>query len=190
MSETILGLTARIVSVFVGNNAVRAVQVPTLITEVHRTLATVGETPRGSAKAEPAVEARKSVFADHLVCLGCGGSFKTLKWHIMSEHELTPEQYRSKFGLPRDQDGRSRTLANTEEGSAQAGLTQHPRSARSGNRVRTSTTRGQRRKVAQPQLDHRHRQAPDDNQADQCDTRPRPRSLGWIGRLNAPLPHP
>ena len=102
MSETILGLTARIVSVFVGNNAVRAVQVPTLITEVHRTLATVGETPRGSAKAEPAVEVRKSVFADHLVCLACGASFKTLKWHIMSEHELTPEQYRSKFGLPRD----------------------------------------------------------------------------------------
>jgi predicted transcriptional regulator len=102
MSETILGLTARIVSVFVGNNAVRAVQVPTLITEVHRTLATVGESPGGSAKAEPAVEVRKSVFADHLVCLGCGGSFKTLKWHIMSEHELTPEQYRSKFGLPRD----------------------------------------------------------------------------------------
>jgi len=102
MSETILGLTARIVSVFVGNNAVRAVQVPTLITEVHRTLATVGEAPGGSANAEPAVEVRKSVFADHLVCLGCGGSFKTLKWHIMSEHELTPEQYRSKFGLARD----------------------------------------------------------------------------------------
>ena len=102
MSETILGLTARIVSVFVGNNAVRAVQVPTLITEVHRTLATVGEAPGGSAKAAPAVEVRKSVFANHLVCLGCGGSFKTLKWHIMSEHELTPEQYRSKFGLPRE----------------------------------------------------------------------------------------
>ena len=102
MSDTTLTLAAQIVSVFVGNNAVRAVQVPTLITEVHRTLATVGETPRGSAKAEPAVEARKSVFADHLVCLACGGSFKTLKWHIMSEHELTPEQYRSKFGLPRD----------------------------------------------------------------------------------------
>jgi predicted transcriptional regulator len=102
MTETILGMTARIVSVFVGNNAVRAVQVPTLITEVHRTLATVGEAPGGATKAAPAVEVRKSVFADHLVCLGCGGSFKTLKWHIMSEHELTPEQYRSKFGLPRD----------------------------------------------------------------------------------------
>jgi predicted transcriptional regulator len=102
MDETILGFTAKIVSVFVANNAVRADQLPTLIREVHRTLSTVGEAAAEPAKAEPAVEVKKSVFADHLVCLGCGGSFIMLKWHLMSDHELTPEQYRTKFGLPRE----------------------------------------------------------------------------------------
>ena len=97
MNETTLSLTAHIVAVFVGNNTVRADQLPTLIREVHRTLATVGEAP---IKAEPVVEVKKSVFTDHLVCLECGGSFKTLKKHIMSDHELTPDEYRAKFELP------------------------------------------------------------------------------------------
>jgi predicted transcriptional regulator len=80
---------------------VRADQLPTLIREVHRTLATVDEAAAEPTKAEPVVEVRKSVFADHLVCLGCGRSLKTLKKHIMSDHQLTPDQYRVKFGLPR-----------------------------------------------------------------------------------------
>ena len=100
MNEKTLSLTAQIVSVFVGNNAVRADQLPTMIREVHQTLLTVGEAPVESTKAEPAVEVRKSVFPDHLVCLACGGSFKTIKRHLGTEHEMTPEQYRSKFGLP------------------------------------------------------------------------------------------
>jgi predicted transcriptional regulator len=98
MSDTTLNMTAKIVSVFVGNNAVRADQLPFLIREVHRTLATVGEAP---SKAEPVVEVKKSVFGDHLVCLTCGGSFKTLKRHLGSEHETTPDEYRSRYGLPR-----------------------------------------------------------------------------------------
>jgi predicted transcriptional regulator len=101
MSDTTLSLTAKIVVAHLSNNAVRADQVPSLIKEVHRTLATVGEAPLTPAKAEPAVEVKKSVFADHLVCLGCGRSFKTLKKHIMSDHQLTPEQYRESYGLPR-----------------------------------------------------------------------------------------
>jgi predicted transcriptional regulator len=100
MSYTILTLTAQIVSVFVGNNAVRADQLPSLIREVHRTLATVGEVPAEEAKAEPVVEVKKSVFPDHLVCLACGKSFKTIKRHLGSDHQLTPEQYRSTYGLP------------------------------------------------------------------------------------------
>ena len=92
MNETILGLTARIVAAHIANNTLQTDQLPALIREVHRALATVGEAPAEPAKAEPAVEVRKSVFSDHLVCLACGGSFKTLKWHLMSDHELTPEQ--------------------------------------------------------------------------------------------------
>jgi predicted transcriptional regulator len=100
MNETILNLTARIVTAHIANNTVRADQLPTLIKEVHRTLSTVGKAAAEPAKAEPAVEVRKSVFADHLVCLACGKSFKTIKRHLMSDHQLTPEQYRSTYGLP------------------------------------------------------------------------------------------
>ena len=100
MSDTTLSLTAQIVTAHIGNNTVRADQLPTLIREVHRTLATVGEASTEPAKAEPVVEVKKSVFADHLVCLRCGRSFKTLKKHIMSDHQMTPEQYRAKYGLP------------------------------------------------------------------------------------------
>ena len=100
MNETTLSFTAQIVSVFVGNNAVRADQLPTLIREVHRTLATVGKAAAEPAKVEPVVEVKKSVFADHLICLSCGGSFKTLKRHLGSEHKMTSEQYRPRYGLP------------------------------------------------------------------------------------------
>lgn len=100
MSDTTLTLTAQIVTAHIGNNTVRADQLPTLIRDVHRTLATVGETSAEPMKAEPAVEVKKSVFADHLVCLTCGKSFKTIKKHLGSEHEMTPDQYRSRYGLP------------------------------------------------------------------------------------------
>ena len=100
MSDTTLTLTAKIVVAHVGNNTVRADQLPSLIRGIYQTLSTVGEAATTSSQAEPAVEVKTSVFADHMVCLACGGSFKTLKWHLMSDHELTPEQYRSRFGLP------------------------------------------------------------------------------------------
>jgi predicted transcriptional regulator len=102
MSDTTLTLTAQIVSVFVGNNTMRADLLPTLIRDVHRTLATVAEAAVEPAKAEPAVEVRKSVFADHLVCLACGKSFKTIKRHLGSEHRVTPDEYRTRYGLPHD----------------------------------------------------------------------------------------
>jgi predicted transcriptional regulator len=102
MNDRTLTLTAKVVTAHLTNNSVRADQLPTLIREVHRTLTMVGEAAAEPTNAEPAVEVKKSVFADHLVCLACGGSFKTLKWHLMSDHELTPEQYRSRFGLPRE----------------------------------------------------------------------------------------
>src|ERR1700677_3460868 len=100
MDETILTLTAQIVSDFVGQNAMPSEQLPSLIQAVHRTLSTVGQAPAQPAKAEPAVDVKKSVFGDHLVCLACGEHFKTLKRHLRTEHELGPEQYREKFGLP------------------------------------------------------------------------------------------
>ena len=99
MDDSILGLTAQIVSDFVGHNAMPTDQLPSLIQAVHRALSTVGQAPAQPAKAEPAVDVKKSVSGDHLVCLACGKHFRTIKRHLGTEHNMTPEQYRERFGL-------------------------------------------------------------------------------------------
>jgi predicted transcriptional regulator len=96
----ILKLTARIVSAHIANHDVSADQLPSLIRDVHGTLATVGQTPPEAPSAEPAVDVKKSVFADHILCLGCGQSLKLLKRHISADHQMTPDQYRAKWNLP------------------------------------------------------------------------------------------
>ena len=93
-------LTAQIVSAHISANEVSADQLPGLIHEVHKALSTVGQAPVEAIKAEPAVDSKKSVFADHIVCLDCGGGFKALKRHLDTEHQMTPADYRTKWGLP------------------------------------------------------------------------------------------
>jgi predicted transcriptional regulator len=100
VDDIILGLTAQIVSDFVGHKAMPTDQLPSLILSVHRTLSTVSQAVAEPSKAEPAVDVKKSMFGDHLVCLACGKHFRTIKRHLLSEHEMTPEQYRKRFGLP------------------------------------------------------------------------------------------
>jgi predicted transcriptional regulator len=95
-----ISLTVKIVSAYVGANDVTAVQIPGLIREVHQTLSSIGQPPDETPAPEPAVATEKSVFANHLVCLDCGGSFKTLKRHLSADHEMTPDEYRMKWGLP------------------------------------------------------------------------------------------
>jgi predicted transcriptional regulator len=99
--DHIISLTAQIVSAHVANNGVAVQQLPEFIRVVHQTLATVGQAPVEPIKPKAAVDAKKSVFADHILCLDCGGSFKMLKRHIATDHGLTPEQYRAKWELPR-----------------------------------------------------------------------------------------
>lgn len=99
MNDRIISLTVKVVSAYVGANDVTAVQIPGLIREIHQTLSNIGQSPVEPAAPEPAVAAEKSVFADHLVCLNCGGSFKTLKRHLSADHEMTPDDYRTKWGL-------------------------------------------------------------------------------------------
>jgi predicted transcriptional regulator len=96
----ILGLTADIVSAHIGYNEVSAGQLSRLIHDVHGALATVGQARAEAIKAVPAVDLKKSVFADHILCLDCGQSFKTLKRHILGDHQMTPDEYRAKWGLP------------------------------------------------------------------------------------------
>jgi predicted transcriptional regulator len=100
VEDKIIDLTAQIVSAHVAANNVSLDQLQALIRGVHQALATVGRIPSERITAEPAVAAMNSVFADHILCLDCGGSFKTLKRHLLAEHQLTPHDYRTKWGLP------------------------------------------------------------------------------------------
>ncbi len=102
MSEDVLTLTAQIVSAHVKKNAVEVADLPTLIREVFRTLSGLGEAAPApvAESAKPAVPAARSVFASHIICMECGKKMTMLKRHLMTEHALTIDQYRSKYNLP------------------------------------------------------------------------------------------
>jgi predicted transcriptional regulator len=100
VENEIVSLTATIVAAHIANNHIPADQLPGLIRGVHQALATVGQTPVEPVKSKPAVDVKKSVFPDQIVCLECGTSMKMLKRHLGTEHGMTPEEYRAKWGLP------------------------------------------------------------------------------------------
>jgi predicted transcriptional regulator len=97
-------LAADIVSAYVSNNTVPTHELPGLISEIHAALQRVSsgavEVPVEPAK--PAVPVKKSVNNDFLVCLEDGKKFKSLKRHLRTQYNMSPEQYREKWGLPAD----------------------------------------------------------------------------------------
>ena len=98
-------LAADIVSAYVANNNVQRGELPDLIASVHMALAKLGgatEPAPVAAPLVPAVSIRKSVTPEAIICLEDGKSFKSLKRHLSSKYDLTPEQYRTKWGLPAD----------------------------------------------------------------------------------------
>ena len=97
-------LTAEIVSAFVTNNKVEQGEVSNLIEKVHLALVKAPATAAEPEKPNlvPAVPIKKSVTSDYIISLEDGKKFKSLKRHIMSSYNLTPEEYRAKWGLPRD----------------------------------------------------------------------------------------
>jgi len=101
-STDVLGLTAQIVSAHVSNNSVDSDALPALIQEVYRTLYDAGREIVAPDKPQPAVSVRKSVFADHIVCLEDGKKLKMLKRHLKTAYNMTPDQYRERWGLPPD----------------------------------------------------------------------------------------
>ena len=101
-TEQILGLTAQIVSAHVRHNSVAPDALPGLIQDVYRALLNIGQQPVQAEKAAPAVPVRQSIRQDRIICLEDGKSFSMLKRHLMTDHKLTPQQYRDKWGLPRD----------------------------------------------------------------------------------------
>lgn len=99
--EVLLQLTADVVAAYVSNNVVPAGEVPGLISEIHTALGRIGvaglQVP--VEKPKPAVNPKRSVHDDYIICLEDGKKFKSLKRHIMTHFGLTPEQYREKWGL-------------------------------------------------------------------------------------------
>lgn len=97
-------LTADIVSAHVSYNSVATDALPQLIASVHAALADAALTPEPSQQVDqkPAVSIRRSVRADHLVCLEDGKKMKMLKRHLMTYHGMTPADYRAKWNLPSD----------------------------------------------------------------------------------------
>lgn len=102
-SEMLITLTADIVAAHVSNNDVRVTDVPTLIATVHQALSGLG-TPAVAEEVlpEPAVSVRASVKRDHLVCLEDGKKMKMLKRHLMTDHGMTPGEYRARWSLAAD----------------------------------------------------------------------------------------
>jgi predicted transcriptional regulator len=100
----ILGLTATIVAAFVANNTVQTPDMSELIRTVHAALvATAGKAAaQHRDDLKPAIPVKKSVTPDYLVCLEDGKKFKSLKRHLRSHYNLSPEQYREKWSLPPD----------------------------------------------------------------------------------------
>lgn len=96
-------LTADIVSAYVANNSVPTANLAELIATVHSAVSGLSRYPVEAVHSPtPAVNPKRSVHADYIVCLEDGKRFKSLKRHLMTHYELTPEAYREKWGLPRD----------------------------------------------------------------------------------------
>lgn len=102
--SNLLDMTAGIVSAYVGNNTVAVTDLPALIRQVHAALAAVGSPaePEPAPQKEPAVPVKRSIAPDHLVCLEDGRKFKSLKRHLRTKYDMSPEEYRAKWSLPKD----------------------------------------------------------------------------------------
>ena len=103
-STNYIELAADIVSAYVSNNSVPSGDLPALINDIHGALVKVaGGAVEAPAEApKPAIAVKKSVTPDYIICLEDGKKFKSLKRHLRTQYNMTPEQYREKWGLPAD----------------------------------------------------------------------------------------
>jgi len=102
-SSALIELTADIVSAYVGNNPVPVASLPDLIASVNSSLSNLGQPTESEKPVQaPAVNPKRSVFPDYIICLEDGKKFKSLKRHLNVHYGLTPEEYRTKWNLPAD----------------------------------------------------------------------------------------
>src|SRR6267143_5020642 len=97
-------LTAEIISAYVSNNTVVASDLPAIIGDVHEALSKASQRigPTEREELRPAVALKKSVTPDYIVCLEDGKKFKSLKRHLRTSYDMSPEQYRDRWNLPAD----------------------------------------------------------------------------------------
>jgi predicted transcriptional regulator len=102
-SANLAGVTAEIVAAYVGNNSVPAASLPELIESVHKSVSHLllpVENPK--SPPTPAINPKRSVYPDYIVCLEDGKRFKSLKRHLSTHYNLTPSEYRARWNLPND----------------------------------------------------------------------------------------
>ncbi|MDO9460438.1 MAG: MucR family transcriptional regulator [Alphaproteobacteria bacterium] len=102
--NALIDMTAEIVSAYVGNNEITAAELPSLIQQVYVSLADVsqGVTIGDNEMLKPAIAVKRSVSSDYIVCLEDGKKFKSLKRHLRAHYDMSPDEYRTKWGLPKD----------------------------------------------------------------------------------------
>ena len=100
----LVNITATIVAAYVSNNTVASGDLPALIAETHAALSRVAERSGRVEReeAKPKIAVKKSILPDYLICLEDGKKFKSLKRHLRTHYNLSPEEYREKWGLPHD----------------------------------------------------------------------------------------
>ena len=128
-------LAADIVSAYVSNNPVPPAELAQLIGRIHGALVQIAsgqsEAKAAATPQQPAVPVKKSVTADHIICLEDGRTFKSLKRHLRAKYDLSPEQYRAKWGLPPDYPMVAPNYANARSQLAKKmGLGQQARKAK------------------------------------------------------------
>ncbi len=101
-NNTLRDLTAQIAAAYVSGNAVEAAALPDLIRQIYGTLDGLGRVAPEPERPVPAVSPKRSVFPDYIVCLEDGKKLKMLKRHLKTAYDLTPDQYRERWGLPHD----------------------------------------------------------------------------------------
>ncbi|MFD2264093.1 MucR family transcriptional regulator [Lacibacterium aquatile] len=104
VTSDLSAMTTQIVAAYLSKNSLPLSELPSLIQQVHSALTGVGTAPVAVAveRPEPAVPVKKSVTPDYIVCLEDGKKLKMLKRHLKTAFNMTPEQYRERWGLPAD----------------------------------------------------------------------------------------
>jgi predicted transcriptional regulator len=98
----LLGLTEKIVSAHIANNAISSADLPNLIRAVYDALGNVRAAGETAPKPKPAVPIKRSITPNYIVCLEDGKKFKMLKRHLKADHNMTPKEYRERWGLAPD----------------------------------------------------------------------------------------